>query len=95
MIFCPAVCPSVTQCALQITRDHSNIMQLSNAKSSCANFHIHVYKCNAARGSGINQLSCPMLSRMLCVEINDMKYINSCTAQWQMICNSFFKFIGS
>ena len=96
MIFRPCVRPSVrdTVCATYHS-DHSNIVQLSNAKSSCANFHIHVYKCNAARGSGINQLSCPILSRMLCVEINDMKYINSCTTQWLKNGYSFFKFIDS
>ena len=37
----PSVCPSVTQCALQLTRDLGNIAQLSNAKiNKCSNFHI-------------------------------------------------------
>ena len=31
-----------TTCALDITRDLGNIIQLSNAKQSCANFHFPV-----------------------------------------------------
>ena len=96
---CPSIRPSihlsVTRYALQITRDLCNIMQLSNAKQSCANFHIPVYECNAARGSRIiiNQLSCPE-PRAWCRD-RDMEYVTSCTTKWLMIGKSFFKFIDS
>ena len=77
--------PSATRCALQITRDLSNVFQLSSARQFCTNFHILVYKCDAADSSGINQLSCPV-PRAWCRD-NDMKYIKGKRKEQVITCS--------